>query len=678
MSEIETQSIDLLEAFFSSREESVVVDALEYLGINGAKLTADQQLEIVLFDQAFRSPSVALPSIEAYLAVCPALQAEPAKFVDIVYGDFRIRKARGEKPSAESLLQSFPDIAEELRKQIALSHWLDGALESLASASYAAAGDDTYATVPSIPRELPVNAISDPGAPLPYSDFEIGRRLGAGGMGEVYAAQQKSLQRDVAVKVIRRQFVDDAQIRGRFLREARVVGQLRHPHIAAVYGIGRTPEGGLFIAMEFVRGGSLENISAKNPLPVAEAVRITNIVGEAIAHAHSRGVVHRDLKPSNVLVEPDGRVVVVDFGLARFDLSGDPELSSPSQLLGTPQFLAPEQIDRSLGEPGTGVDIYGLGSLLYVLLTGKAPFPGGSVGEILKRAITEQAPSVLKLRPEAGPTLAEVCRRALSKRPEDRYASAEEFCRALTGASSGVPAATKPRPVVSRRMALTALAAVGVVAAASFFGLRSTTAAPPTVEWKLELYPQGKFDSRIALLENPRAAADGDGVRLQLRVSRPSYVYIFWIDSEGSWTRLYPAKDAVAVPVEQVELPAAAATVLPLVGSSRWDACVAVVRETPAPADFDFQQLLRAEGVPQVARQPILVDDRLYAISPNASTSNALAKAESRLGGTARAVDAPKGATFETPATFWKNWRATRSEAVGDVHYVVLARTRGA
>jgi len=219
--------------------------------------------------------------------------------------------------------------------------------------------------------------------------YRIDSLLGSGGMGEVYRARDTTLERDVAVKLLPALASDDPQRRTRLLREARAAASLNHPNICTIHEVGEA-EGRAYIAMEVVEGESLSKRVAERPLPAGELVRFGVQLADAVAHAHERGIVHRDLKSSNVMITPEGRVKVLDFGLAKSlggeelaDLSthADLSLTEPGAVVGTLPYMAPEQLR---GVPADArSDIWALGVVLHEMAAGARPFTGRTGYEIL-------------------------------------------------------------------------------------------------------------------------------------------------------------------------------------------------------------------------------------------------------------------------------------------------------
>jgi eukaryotic-like serine/threonine-protein kinase len=300
------------------------------------------------------------------------------------------------------------------------------------------------------------------------SRYNVERELGAGGMATVYLAQDTKHHRRVAVKVLRPELAASLGAE-RFHREIEVAAQLQHPNILPLLDSGEA-EGLLYYMMPFVEGESLrERLAKRGELPVHEAVRMLVEIVDALAHAHSRGVVHRDIKPDNILLS--GRhALVTDFGVAKAvsEATGRQKLTTAGIALGTPQYMAPEQ---ATADPNIDqrVDIYAIGCLAYELLTGRPPFFGLSPHETLAAQVTAAPDPVSKHRSAISPGLAQVVMRCLEKRPADRWQSADELLgqleQHLTPSTGMTPAATVPAPAVqSSRSRATAIGvAAGVV-----------------------------------------------------------------------------------------------------------------------------------------------------------------------------------------------------------------------
>ncbi len=269
--------------------------------------------------------------------------------------------------------------------------------------------------------------------------YRIMRKLGSGGMADVYLAEDEELGRRVAIKILNDRHANDEQFVERFRREAKNAAGLSHPNIVSIYDRGEA-EGTYYIAMEYLDGRNLkELVVARGPLPIPDTIEATRQVLAALRFAHRKGVVHRDIKPHNVMADADGRLKVTDFGIARAGVS---QMTEAGSIIGTAQYLSPEQAR------GTAVDqrsdLYSIGIVLYEMLTGQVPFTGDSPVEIAMKHLSDTPRPPSLLRPEIPPDLDMVVLRALAKSPEDRFQTAEEMDEELqrVAAGAGVTAET--------------------------------------------------------------------------------------------------------------------------------------------------------------------------------------------------------------------------------------------
>lgn len=274
-------------------------------------------------------------------------------------------------------------------------------------------------------------------------EYELKRLLGRGGMGMVFLAQDLTLEREVAIKVLPPDFSTDPQVIKRFQQEAKTAAKLDHPNIIPIYRV-ESAEGLNFFIMKFISGTSLEDVlEAKQPLSYDYVQRILWEAACALGHAHSRGVVHRDVKPANIMFDHDGRVMLTDFGISKA-LQSAGGLTGTGMIVGTPHYMAPEQ---AKGQPVDGrADQYSLGIVGYRLLSGSLPFSGDSVHTILYKHIFEPAPRVSALRPGIPRFLTEPIQRALSKEPAERYATMEAFATAVWPEQAVPGGKSTPRP----------------------------------------------------------------------------------------------------------------------------------------------------------------------------------------------------------------------------------------
>jgi serine/threonine protein kinase len=263
-----------------------------------------------------------------------------------------------------------------------------------------------------------------------FGDFEILAELGRGGMGVVYKARQKSLDRLVALKMLLASHFQNPAVLARFMTEARAAAALTHPNIVTVYQVGECPVG-RYMAMELIEGRSLEDIAQRRVVPVIWAVGVMTQVAEAVHFAHNKGIVHRDLKPANVMIDRSKRPVVLDFGIAKF--VGKPStLTQQGVIIGTPAYMSPEQADDDAGTVGPHSDVYSMGAILYTLLTGKLPFDAGSALHTLMKVVSAEPPLPVRAhRPEVPAELERIVLKCLSKKSADRHPTAKALADEL-------------------------------------------------------------------------------------------------------------------------------------------------------------------------------------------------------------------------------------------------------
>jgi serine/threonine-protein kinase len=386
--------------------------------------------------------------------------------LDEVVGAYLTAVDAGRTPEPAILLATHPDLANELKRFLMgaerVTRWT-APLRTIAEAARS-----------SRLERVPAGTL--------FGDYELLDEIGSGGMGVVYRARQRSLNRTVALKMIGGGRLSTAAQRQRFRHEAETVARLDHPRIVPVYEVGEWSADGTggavpFFSMKLFEAGSLADCLDRFAADPAAAARMVIEIALAVHHAHQRGVLHRDLKPSNIVLDGDDRPHVADFGLAKRTSTeegvGEVHLTTTGTLVGTPGYMSPEQ---ALGLPlTTAADVYGLGAILYALLTGRSPFRAGSVLETLEQVRDREPESLVGLNPRVDRDLQAICLKCLAKRPEQRYGSAEAVSADLERWLTGQPIYARPVSMTARLWrwcrrnpllaSLSAAAAVGVIAA---------------------------------------------------------------------------------------------------------------------------------------------------------------------------------------------------------------------
>ncbi len=394
---------------------------------------------------------------------------------------------------------------------LAARHGLDGAevervaraLEWLADPG-ADAGDERV----EIPRpEVP-------------ADYELLEELGRGGMGIVYRARQRSLEREVALKVLLPGELLFGEGLARFRREAKSLARLRHPHIVTIHEVGEHA-GRLFYTMDLIEGAPLSKLIAGGELSVARSVRLVRQVAGAVAYVHQRGLLHRDLKPQNVLVDGEGDAFVVDFGLAREGAAHADSMTGSGRLLGTPAYMAPEQARGERARVGEATDVYALGAILYECLTGRAPFGGAGIAETIHAVLHREPAPMRRIDPRIPPALEWIVLRAMAKDPAERYPTAQALQEDLERFEQGLAVRAEPPSLLRRarqlarreRKVLLAVILTLLVVGAGFQGLVRPRLGPSReglLRLVQELESRGEHAAAAALVERLLADQRGD------------------------------------------------------------------------------------------------------------------------------------------------------------------------
>ena len=350
--------------------------------------------------------------------------------------EFSKRLRRGEKPTLQEYTTRFP--AEHASQ---VEEYLTSVRRKVQVA--------TKTTISKSSHTVEQKSVEPP---RDFGRYRIERTLGEGGMGAVYLAHDSQLDRKVALKTPKFTKGSDPTTMQRFYREARSAATLQHPNICPVYDVGEI-DGTHYISMAFIEGQPLSDlVRAEKQPPVASLLKVVRKVALALHEAHRQGLIHRDLKPANIMIDRRSEPIVMDFGLARQygDEQGEsdaaPEataeqlsqkvearITMPGTVMGSPGYMAPEQLQGDQSQIGPASDVYAMGVLLYELLTGELPFPGtGTLISVVNSVISDPPPDATVKRSGLDPRIAEICRRAMSKRVADRYESMQAFAAALT------------------------------------------------------------------------------------------------------------------------------------------------------------------------------------------------------------------------------------------------------
>ena len=352
--------------------------------------------------------------------------------------------------------------------------------------------------------------------------YTILRQLGAGGMGEVYLAQDTSLNRKVAIKVLPDELVPDEQARKRLMREARAAATLDHSNICSIYEVGDV-DGRSYIAMQYVDGDTLDTRMKKTPLTLSETLSIANEVADALSEAHAHGIIHRDIKPGNIIINARGQAKVMDFGLAKpmpraLDSVAETQsmLTAPGTVLGTLPYMSPEQVR---GEEVDGrSDIFSIGTMLYEMVSGKQPFVSSSAAATASAILTHEPLPLIRFTPDLPDELQRIVRKCLEKDRKQRYQSVRDLTidlenirrqyessrsqRSFPTASTTPlsPQVIRPRFFQSWRVVFSAFAIIGLIGAALFYFFvfhRRPAQAPPAIQ-SLAVLPLGNLSGDSA------------------------------------------------------------------------------------------------------------------------------------------------------------------------------------
>jgi eukaryotic-like serine/threonine-protein kinase len=355
--------------------------------------------------------------------------------------ELTVQLRNGQPPDVEAVARQHPDLAGELREL-----WTAVQVADFLGKS----ASDVRATI-DMPRTpaSPTGVTPESAAPVnlgkEFGDYELLEEVGRGGMGVVFKARQKSLNRIVALKMILKGELASIADLARFRAEAESAARLEHPNIITVHEVNSI-DGQAYFSMKYVEGKTLSSLLADGPLPPRDAARQVATIARAVDHAHQQGILHRDLKPSNVLLDAQGQLYVTDFGLAK-RVEGGPSLTRSGAIVGTPSYMAPEQAAGSRGTLGPASDVYSLGTMLYELLTGRPPFQAASALDTIMMVLDQEPVPPRRLNPAVSRELEIICLKCLEKSPDQRYPTAAELADDLDAHLAGNPISARPSNV---------------------------------------------------------------------------------------------------------------------------------------------------------------------------------------------------------------------------------------
>ena len=403
-------------------------------------LDATDKLAVLLQDQQHRWKSDKPLKVEDYLARLPELTSNPDCKLQLAVGEFQARQNGGTSPNVDGFTSRFSDISEELRSK--LSELASGT----SSGDAADTGGKQSADDPAVEATLTFHS------QLTVNDERIGRYrllriLGEGAFGRVWLGQDEELQRYVAIKVPTPERLRSSEDAETYLSEARTLASLDHPHIVPVHDVGRADDGSVYIVSKFIEGGDLAQCIEEARPAHAESAALIATIAEALQHAHNKRLIHRDIKPANILIEESTQhPYLADFGLA----IREENFAKERGKAGSPAYMSPEQA-RGEGHRLDGrSDIFSLGAVFYELLTGKRPFRGSTINELLHQVVSVDPPQPRELDDKIPVELERICLKALSKRASDRYSTATELANDLLHWQQGPEQETKTLKIVPK------------------------------------------------------------------------------------------------------------------------------------------------------------------------------------------------------------------------------------
>jgi tetratricopeptide (TPR) repeat protein/tRNA A-37 threonylcarbamoyl transferase component Bud32 len=428
---------------------------------------------------------------ESFLADYPEVASHADSALELIYTEFVIREQLGQHPSPEQWYSRFPRWQQDLQQIFQVHRFVCPDIRT---------GVDIVSRtpLPDLPTaDWPAGPDSNPDVrPRHFGSYELIEEISRGGMGVVYKARQRGLNRIVALKMILAGEFASSEELARFRREAEAAAALQHPNIVQIYEVG-VHEDRPFFSLEYVDGGNLGQRLAKAPLPARQAAQLVETLARAVHYAHERGIIHRDIKPANVLLTSDGTPKITDFGLAKQLMDPAGEQTKSGAVLGTPSYMAPEQAEGKSERIGPAVDIYALGAILYEVLTGRPPFRASTPLETLDQVRLQEPVPPRKLQPKNPADLENICLKCLQKEPGRRYASALDLADDLRRFLAGEP--IQARPVGSWERTTKWVRRRPVVAALLLAVVLISTSGVAGIVWQWRQAVQGRQDALDAL-----------------------------------------------------------------------------------------------------------------------------------------------------------------------------------
>jgi serine/threonine protein kinase len=564
------EGVDPAQQLFQEWRQGPPPSLEEFLSRTG-ELPARQLVAVLQVDQRERWHQGERVLVEDYLQARPALREQEEAVLDLVYSEIVVREEVGDPAPPEEYLRRFPHLAPQLRRQLALHEALED--DSLVQCDL---------TTLAKPRSTDPQLGPTVARPERIGKYLIVSALDEGGQGSVFRAVHPTLGKDVAVKWSRFPLSQDPVERDRLLAEGRILAELHHPNLAAVYDMD-VYQDRLFVVLEYVRGRSLEQYAREETPSARQAAVLVAKVARAAGLAHRCGIVHRDIKPRNILIDEAGEPRLIDFGLARLQQAWGEDVDRPApsakfgHLLGTVQYMAPEQAMTLHVDVGPRSDIFALGGVLYFLLAGRAPFRAPTFQATLAKAQRGDWDQEALVAARVPRRLESICRKALAKAPADRHTRAEDLAAELEAF------AQVARPVPRRVWMTRLLAGVAVLVPALIgpVGWRAgwwSAASGPESSSADRSASSGKKETghavqRIPLslsirvwrkqqhvdLVNAMPLRAGDELRIQAEVPAHWHASLFLFTSEGrlrllraarptdtARTFYYPGKDQAA------------------------------------------------------------------------------------------------------------------------------------